>query len=232
MRGRLPLIVVVLVMLSLVGCRRLVRAGLGIALSKKVVSVRCGRFHCQAEVAFRRLAVLSGMKLRRASSARYVDDRILEILRGQPIQNADIVFLVDKTGSMKDDIHAVRAALHPIITELSRNKVRLGVATYGDRYADGARWYGALDLSRNYRQARRYINSIRTTGGGDTPESVYDALVRTMQQMSWRSKTNRIIILMGDAPPLTGRRTQFNELDVRQASRTFRIQFHPILINM
>lgn len=117
-------------------------------------------------------------------------------------KGSEIVFLVDNTTSMRDDIDEVKRNINRIIDCLP-DGVRLGAATYGDINVDGPGWYERSDLNPDYEVARAFINAISLLGGGDDPESVYDALFKTLDEMSWLdcSAPDKIIV-MGDAPPL------------------------------
>jgi len=129
-------------------------------------------------------------------------------------RNRDIVFIVDKTGSMSDDIDIVRHNINDIIKCIPR-VCRLGAASYGDVWSDGSDWYESVDLDSDYGKTRSFIDDIRTVGGGDTPESVYDAIWRALDEMSWQNfSPPPLIIVMGDAPPHTGSRTQRTLADI------------------
>jgi hypothetical protein len=129
-------------------------------------------------------------------------------------RNRDIVFIVDKTGSMSDDIDIVRQNINDIIRCIPRG-CRLGAASYGDIWSDGIDWYDFVDLDRDFNKARAFIDNIRTVGGGDTPESVYDAIWKALDEMSWQNcSPPPLVIVMGDAPPHVGSRTQRSLADI------------------
>lgn len=152
------------------------------------------------------------------------------LIDAQP--GSEIVFLVDKTSSMSDDIDEVKRNINEIIDCLPEG-VRLGAATYGDRLADGINWYTSIDLSEDYDLIRTFINAISVSGGGDLPESVYDGLFRVLDEMSWRDcdAPDRIIV-MGDAPPITGARTDYEVEDVLQKAQSIcpNTEFYPVII--
>jgi hypothetical protein len=125
----------------------------------------------------------------------------------------DICFLIDSTGSMGDDIDAVKAASLAMIDSLmvGHGSTRIAVVDYRDNpacsyCADYGDWITKVDtaFTTDASVARAAINSIYVGGGNDTPEAVFSALMFTMQDTiglgGWRKDAERHIILMGDAP--------------------------------
>jgi hypothetical protein len=131
---------------------------------------------------------------------------------------ADVVFLIDNTGSMEDDIDSVKASVTTILESLPQN-TRVGLATYGDNNLDPNGWYSYTDLTDDHDVIKTKVNQIELSGGGpDWLESVYDGLWETMVKMSWFSSTQRLIIVLGDAPPLTDDDTNHSLDDVIEKS--------------
>jgi hypothetical protein len=148
-------------------------------------------------------------------------------------EGSEIVFLVDKTGSMEDDIDEVKRNINEII-ECLPDGCRLGAAAYGDNRVDGDNWYNSSDLNADYSVAREFINAISVFGGGDSvPESVYDAIYKALDEMSWQdcSAPDKIIV-MGDAPPLTGGATDYDADDVLAKARSLcdNTEFYPVIV--
>jgi hypothetical protein len=151
---------------------------------------------------------------------------------GAKIKMLDLVFCIDTTGSMSDDINAVKTAANQItsaiVTKVPDN-YRIAVVAYKDfnqtPYGDGADYpyRTVLGFTTNTSEVVTAINSLTASGGGDTPESVYTALMECIDHNSlaarlsgglygtspaslgpgaWRpGNVMRVIILMGDAQP-------------------------------
>ena len=158
------------------------------------------------ENSFALLANLTGGYYSTTPSADSLTDVIIALIDSFATEGADVMFLIDKTGSMMDDIMAVQSGLTSIIAALPSN-CRLGLASYGDLIADsvwgsgGNDWYDFEDLTLNHSNIQALVNSLSTTGGGDFPESVFDGLYRTIGNASWQAG-NKLLIVIGDAPPL------------------------------
>jgi hypothetical protein len=147
-------------------------------------------------------------------------------------RGSEIVFLVDRTASMGDDIDEVKRNINDIINCLP-DGVRLGAATYGDNRADGDNWFTSIDLSEDYSVVRTFINAITVVGGGDDPESVFDGIYRVLDEMSWKDcVAPDKIIVMGDAPPHTGTLTDYSVEDVLQKAESIcpDTEFYPVIV--
>jgi len=123
---------------------------------------------------------------------------------------ADVVFAIDSTGSMGNEIANVIKNVNMFAEELSKNvEVRFGLIDYKDIYADGLSstvncgWYSDVNEFKNR------VSSIRVTGGGDTPESAVDALEEA-RRMGFRPNANKFIILLTDANYKDG--TRFSDV--------------------
>lgn len=147
---------------------------------------------------------------------------------------SEIVFLIDHTGSMDDDIDEVKRNINKIIDCLPDNEfMRLGAATYGDRFEDGQNWFDWTPLTNDYDAIRSYVNSIYVRGGGDIPESVYDGIYETLDQMNWQDCTAPDkIIVMGDAPPKTGGGTFYSLEQVLDKAQSIcpDTEFYPVIV--
>lgn len=183
-----------------------------------------------AEEAFDILADFTGGKVYNADNASQVPGAIIEIIDDNTVANTDLVFLIDNTQSMRDDIIEVKNSINNIISQLPSG-VRLGMATYNDANTTSD-WYNNTGLSTNYNDTITFLNNISVFGGGDIPESVYDGIYLTLDQMTWASTSQRIIVVIGDAPPLEGSKTVYSLKDVVDEANRLGIDVNlfPILI--
>jgi len=166
-----------------------------------------------------------------ASSASEVPTMINQIISNHAVANTDLVFLIDNTGSMYDDIYQVQQAIANIMASLPSG-TRVGAAVYNDLNEDPYGWYDYTNLTSTYSVTSDFINAISTYGGGDTPESVYDGIVNAVNDMSWASSSKRIMIVIGDAPPLEGELTNYTLGEVIEecTSMGVTVNLYPILI--
>jgi Ca2+-binding RTX toxin-like protein len=132
-------------------------------------------------------------------------DKSIKLSPGQ-----DIAFVIDTTGSMWDDIDAVKARSNDIITAIfdgERSVLDSHIAVVG--YNDpGTNTFLSFTeqpkIADRKTAASNAINSISVGGGGDFPELVNSGLLRALNGGAgeWREEAiARRIILFGDAPP-------------------------------
>ncbi len=130
-----------------------------------------------------------------------------EIPKNKP---ADVVFAIDATGSMWDDIDRLKKELVPALTEelKTRYDVRLGLLFYRD-FSDNFRFQGLpVQLSPFTENENVFFSKLNNMSirqgsflGGDIPEAVYEALYASMRYYTWNKDSNKKIILIGDAEP-------------------------------
>lgn len=115
----------------------------------------------------------------------------------------DVLFLLDSTGSMSDEIRQIKNTLQSIADQVSRLSsspdLRFAMVSYRDRSDDYVtRLY---DFDRNVERFRQGIREVRADGGGDYPESLNRALHEAVNDANWREDAIRLVFLIADAPP-------------------------------
>lgn len=117
----------------------------------------------------------------------------------------EVCFVLDTTGSMSGLIEGAKQKIWSIANEMISAKptpeLRLGLIGYrdrGDQYV-----VKRFDLTNDIDAVYADLRQFSAGGGGDTPESVNEALNEAVTKMSWSSDRSvlKIIFLVGDAPP-------------------------------
>lgn len=117
------------------------------------------------------------------------------------VKNVDFCFVIDGTGSMSDDIAAVKSAVGEMAKTFDKCQIniRFTLTVYRD-VCDGPtkmfEYFGleTLDGFLNH------INSIEAVDGGDTPERGFPAIQDTLLMTEFRENSTRLLVLVGDAP--------------------------------
>src|SRR5262252_8678527 len=117
----------------------------------------------------------------------------------------EVCFVLDTTGSMGGLIEGAKQKIWSIANEMASAKptpeLRLGVVAFRDRGDDYVT--KDFDLTNDIDAIYGQLQSFQAAGGGDTPESVNEALDDAVRKMSWSPDKGvlKIIFLVGDAPP-------------------------------
>jgi hypothetical protein len=122
------------------------------------------------------------------------------------IRGVDVVFVIDATGSMEEELGAVRSGMASIVQVLRRlsDEVNVGFAAYVDRSVP---WVAPIkkvtrdaEGEENLRLLLKQLSEIRLVGNEDWPEDVCGGLSKAAM-MEWPEVGERrqIIVLIGDA---------------------------------
>ncbi len=116
----------------------------------------------------------------------------------------DLVFLVDATGSMGDEIDKLKATLRTIANEVANLPAKpdlcFGLVAYRDKTDEYL--IRSHDLTNDLNAFQGVLNQLQANGGGDYPEAMNEALNATVHNLSWRGNgTTRMVFLLADAPP-------------------------------
>ncbi len=118
--------------------------------------------------------------------------------------HVDLVFQIDTTGSMRDEIRSVQATLDSVAARIDamdpRPLVRWGLVLYGDK--GDAYTVRRYPFTPDVKQFRKWIENAQMTGGGDMPEAALEGLNASVSEMAWHTgDAIRLIFLIADAPP-------------------------------
>ncbi|MDF1501189.1 MAG: VWA domain-containing protein [Anaerolineales bacterium] len=122
---------------------------------------------------------------------------------GSPVR-LDVLFLIDATGSMSDEIQQLKDNMIRVSERIdafgTRPDVRFGMTIYRDR--------GDLFTSRTFdftpdlEEFTAALDEVVAEGGGDYPESLNEGLHDAITLPEWRvTETISLVFLIADAPP-------------------------------
>ena len=117
----------------------------------------------------------------------------------------EVCFVLDTTGSMGGLIAGAKDKIWSMANEIISAKptpeVRIGLIAYRDK--TDAYTTKVYPLSNDIDDIYAKLMAFKAQGGGDTPESVNQALNEGVTKMKWSKskKVLKIIFLVGDAPP-------------------------------
>ncbi len=181
------------------------------------------------------LALATGGKAYQVNDIQKLLPAIIEVLNKNLKDKTDVVFVIDKTGSMSDDIEKVKKHVGLLIHCLSKfNKVKTAVVLYGDLNSDGDNWLTFDSLNSNHRKSLERLKNITVTGGGDWPESANDAVAQVIKKMNWTSGSSRMVLLIGDAPSLEPPLSKYATKDIIAMCKSDGVvaNIYPILFSL
>ena len=130
----------------------------------------------------------------------------------QEVENVDVAFVVDATGSMGDEISFLQAEMSDVIFQSKQisNKLNFRFANVYYRDAGDSYVTKSMNFNRILTESDAFINEQHAGGGGDFPEAMDVGLDSAINNLSWsESARARILFLVLDAPPHQG--TEVNE---------------------
>lgn len=176
---------------------------------KKEEVVLTDDYNSVAAAKFKEISDFGRGKMNFSKGPENLPDDIMKSLDEiEPKDKVDVVFAIDTTGSMKDDLEKLKKVWLPALKEKIKEfkDLRLGLLLYrdyGDSYSYKNLPVRIYDFTDDFDTFSKNILDVKILGkeGGDIPEAVYEALYASMEYYSWRNDAQRKIILIGDAEP-------------------------------
>ncbi len=142
----------------------------------------------------------------------------------------DVLFVMDTTGSMGDEIARLRATIEIIYANLTalrpRPLVRFGMVLYRDQ---GDMYVTSLVPFTDDLDAFQYqLDQVSAGGGGDTPEDLESALDDAVNAMDWNSGGVRVGFIITDAEAHLDYGRQYTYVDAANDARARGIKLFSI----
>ncbi|WP_248927724.1 VWA domain-containing protein [Paenibacillus hamazuiensis] len=117
----------------------------------------------------------------------------------------DLMFVVDTTGSMADELNFLAAELKDVVARVkSENDNRLSVRLSSNFYRDRGDEYVVrpFPFTADVDEVVKQIGRQKAQGGGDYEEAVEEALQDAIDKHNWSGSARaRLLFLVLDAPP-------------------------------
>ncbi len=117
-------------------------------------------------------------------------------------RTVDLAFVLDTTGSMAEEISAVRQTIQKVAQQLqtSETRVRVGLVEYKDRTDPFVT--KVYPFSTDLQGFAAKVSHIDASGGGDTPEDMNAGVHTAVSQLQWSEESvARMAFVIADAPP-------------------------------
>ena len=131
----------------------------------------------------------------------------------------DLMFMIDTTGSMGDELSYIQTELENVIDRVYKDTntdIQLSVNFYRDESDD----YVVRDFgfTKNISIAIDHLRDQRASGGGDYEEAVEKALSNALNDHKWRAGSEKLMFLVLDAPPHYSKAVQMMPVIMELAS--------------
>ena len=158
---------------------------------------------------------------------------IKQILKKGEKDHLDLLFALDSTESMKDDIEEVRKNISSMLAEIlpQYKTYRIALVLYKD-YREDFLVREACVFTDNLKKFEKALYGFRVFGGRDIPEAVYEGLFLGLRQ-SWRAldaDVDKKLILIGDAPPHPKPRGKVTKENVDKLAADKGVKIYPIIL--
>lgn len=114
----------------------------------------------------------------------------------------DLMFLVDTTGSMSDELLYLEKEMEDVINRVSSDNNNIRIRVSVDFYRDTGDLYKVRSFPFRERisTVQRSLAAQNASGGGDYPEAVHTALNVAVNKLSWDDDSTKIMFMVLDAP--------------------------------
>ncbi len=135
----------------------------------------------------------------------------------------DVLFLLDATGSMADEIDRLKQTIDTVADRVNqldpRPDVRFAMTLYRDE--GDAFVTSSFDFASDVEVFRSALAEVVADGGGDYPEALDEGLAEALAAPAWRDPAEAIqlVFLVADAPPQVARQVAVPYTDsIREAA--------------
>ncbi|MCR4841452.1 MAG: VWA domain-containing protein [Lachnospiraceae bacterium] len=138
--------------------------------------------------------------------------------------NVDLMFVVDTTGSMGDELDYLKAEIQDVIERAedeTGKSIRTSVNFYRDQEDEYLVRY--FDFRDDAKEVSKIVGEQFASGGGDFPEAVYEAFDNALNEHNWNEDSIKLMFVVLDAPPHDEDAKELAELVVQAAAMGVRI---------
>ncbi|HDP80507.1 MAG TPA: VWA domain-containing protein, partial [Spirochaetes bacterium] len=142
----------------------------------------------------------------------------------------DIVFIMDTTGSMGEEISRLKNTIEIINMNLAalsvKPRIRFGMVLYKD--VDDEYVTRVIPLTEKLNDFVRELEKVEASGGGDGPEDLQSALKDAMKQIKWNKDGIRLCYIITDAEPHLDYGQKYTYADAARDARNSAIKIFSV----
>lgn len=138
--------------------------------------------------------------------------------------NLEIMFVIDATGSMGDEMNYIKSEIDDVISRVKtaneQANIKLAVMVYRDLEDEYVTNYS--DFTDDIAAQQSFLSKQRANGGGDFEEAVDVALDEAVNK-NWSNKTTKLLFHVADAPAHDKDVQKWNQTALLAARRGIKI---------
>ena len=115
----------------------------------------------------------------------------------------DLLFMIDTTGSMTDELSYLQAELRDVIRRVAKSGEAFTIQLSVNFYRDNGDEYvvRSFEFTSDIDKAISQLSQQQANGGGDYAEAVHLALQDIVDKHQWRDSAVKLCFMVLDAPP-------------------------------
>lgn len=147
-------------------------------------------------------------------------------LAANPIvkERIELMFVIDTTGSMGDEINYIKAEVDDVITRVSQAnpdaQVLLSILVYRDYGDEYVTRYS--DFNADINVSKAFLEKEHANGGGDFEEAV-DVALKLAASKQWSNTATKILVHIADAPAHDANIQEWNDVALEFAAMGVRM---------
>ncbi len=143
-------------------------------------------------------------------------------------KSLDLMFVVDTTGSMGDEMRYLTKEFDAIVSNVEKKHpnvdIRFGLTLYRDKGDDYI--VRDFDFTADKNKMKKQLEKQSANGGGDYPEAMDEGIEKALEA-SWKAKDGvRMIFVVADAPPHDEKIKQM--VPIIEKARAMGIHIYPL----
>jgi hypothetical protein len=119
-----------------------------------------------------------------------------------PAKTLDLMFVIDTTGSMGDELSYLQTELEDVIKRVKNGNAQIPTRLSVNFYRDYGDEYVVLphEFTEDIPKAIEILKGQSASGGGDIPEKLDEALMNAVFEHKWNEDSVKLMFVVLDAP--------------------------------
>ena len=138
--------------------------------------------------------------------------------------NIEIMFVIDATGSMGDEMRYIQEEINDVISQVKKDNANANLTLAMMVYRDTGDQYVTRysDFTTDYVKQQEFLSKQSANGGGDFEEAVEVAMKEAMEKQ-WSENSTKLLFHVADAPAHDNKVSSWNQSALLAAQKGIKI---------